>query len=128
MTSHEVTSVLRSSSCVKVTHRETEGTNLEQNVVGGKEEVEGTFDEIVFACDADAAVKLLGKGASWLEKKALGNVKVSVTADSFRRLQVEHRLTFTLRIIVPIRRFNYPLRRRVHEQVLHDELFSRSTI
>lgn len=77
LTSHEVTSVLRSSSCVKVTYRQTEGTNLEQNVVGGKEEVEGTFDEIVFACDADAAVKLLGKGASWLEKKALGNVKVS---------------------------------------------------
>ncbi|KAG8961509.1 hypothetical protein FRC03_005307 [Tulasnella sp. 419] len=34
-----------------------------------------TFDELILACDADAALKILGKQASWKEKQVLGSVK-----------------------------------------------------
>ncbi|KZS98303.1 FAD/NAD-P-binding domain-containing protein, partial [Sistotremastrum niveocremeum HHB9708] len=34
-----------------------------------------SFDEIILACDADSALKLLGKTATWKEKKVLGSVK-----------------------------------------------------
>ena len=47
----------------------------------GSETVE--FDEMIMAIDADSAVKVLGKQASWKERKILGNVKyfwdISVT-------------------------------------------------
>ena len=33
------------------------------------------FDELILAIDADSALKLLGKEASWMEKRVLGNVK-----------------------------------------------------
>ncbi|KAI0743733.1 FAD/NAD(P)-binding domain-containing protein [Daedaleopsis nitida] len=35
----------------------------------------GVFDELILALDADSALKLLGKEASWKEKRVLGNVK-----------------------------------------------------
>ncbi|CDZ98452.1 hypothetical protein [Phaffia rhodozyma] len=41
----------------------------------GEDEGTEAFDEIVFACDADAALKILGKQATWREKFVLGNVK-----------------------------------------------------
>ena len=51
--------------------------------VPGEGEREDTFDEIIFAVDADSALKILGKQASWKERKILGNVKyfydISVT-------------------------------------------------
>lgn len=34
-----------------------------------------SFDEIVFACDADTALKILGKCATWRERNVLGSVK-----------------------------------------------------
>ena len=33
------------------------------------------FDELVLAVDADEALKLLGKEATWRERRVLGNVK-----------------------------------------------------
>ncbi|KAI0745541.1 FAD/NAD-P-binding domain-containing protein [Earliella scabrosa] len=33
------------------------------------------FDELILAIDADSALKLLGKQASWMEKRVLGSVK-----------------------------------------------------
>lgn len=33
------------------------------------------FDELILAIDADSCLKLLGKQASWMEKRVLGNVK-----------------------------------------------------
>ena len=33
------------------------------------------FDEVVLACDAETALKLLGEGASFMERKVLGNVR-----------------------------------------------------
>lgn len=42
-----------------------------------------SFDEIIFAADADSCLKILGNKATWLERKVLGNVKyfydISVT-------------------------------------------------
>lgn len=34
------------------------------------------FDEVIFACDADTALKVLGESATFMERKILGNVKV----------------------------------------------------
>lgn len=66
----------RSKGAIEVWSRPTKGTNNDQEVVNpGEEDVE-TFDEIVFCTDADAALKILGNDASWLEKRVLGNVKV----------------------------------------------------
>ena len=52
----------------------------------GDESAEGetlTFDELILAADADSSLKILGKEASWMERKVLGNVKyfydVSIT-------------------------------------------------
>ncbi|KAM0786595.1 hypothetical protein ACM66B_002049 [Microbotryomycetes sp. NB124-2] len=70
---HEVTSVKRRKN-VTVRVRETEGTNNDQQVVGPKDEREEVFDEIIFAGDASATLKILGDDASWLERKVLGNV------------------------------------------------------
>ncbi|KZT08371.1 FAD/NAD-P-binding domain-containing protein [Laetiporus sulphureus 93-53] len=36
---------------------------------------EASFDEIILAVDADSCLHLLGKQATWLERKVLGNVK-----------------------------------------------------
>ena len=33
------------------------------------------FDELILAVDADSALKLLGKEATWIERRVLGNVK-----------------------------------------------------
>ncbi|KAM0750661.1 nucleotide-binding domain-containing protein [Meredithblackwellia eburnea MCA 4105] len=80
--SHEVTSIQRSSSShksekpVKVWARKVSKVDLGQMVVDPEEEeVVGEFDELIFATDADAALKILGHGASWFESKVLGNVK-----------------------------------------------------
>lgn len=76
LTSHELLSIDRTKTEVKVQYRACEGTNLDQEVFGGsKEIIEASFDEIILCCDANASLKLLGTGATWLEKKALGNVK-----------------------------------------------------
>lgn len=59
--------------------RNVAGKNNDQEVDGpSPEELSDQFDELIMACDADACVKILGKEASWLERKVLGNVKVSL--------------------------------------------------
>ncbi|RNA42037.1 flavincontaining amine [Brachionus plicatilis] len=50
------------------------------------------FDEVVFACDAETCLRLLGKnGASFMERKVLGNVKyyddITVTHEDFDYMQ-----------------------------------------
>lgn len=49
----------------------------------GEGEREESFDEVIFAVDADSALKILGNQATWKERKILGNVKyfydISVT-------------------------------------------------
>ena len=88
-TSHEVTSIERnprdlksSGGGVRIRYRATQGVGLDQMVVDAASEIEvGVWDEVIMCCDADASLKLLGKDATYLEKKILGNVKV-------RRLQL----------------------------------------
>lgn len=80
VTNREVTRVLRGSKAtngsVKAWSRPTRGTNNDQGVVDPGEEVVEIFDELVVCTDADAALKLLGDDATWMEKRILGNVKV----------------------------------------------------
>jgi len=77
ITKREVTQVRRRRNGVEVWSRPTRGTNNTQEVVApGQEQVE-VFDELVLCCDADAALHILGDDASWLERRILGNVKVS---------------------------------------------------
>lgn len=75
-TNHEVTAVKRTSKQVDLTFREVEEVDLGQQIVGPKEEQQEVFDELIMCADADAVLKILGKDASWMERKALGNVKV----------------------------------------------------
>ena len=85
-TSHDVTSIERnprdlksSGGGVRIRYRSTEGVGLDQMVVEPSTEVQvGVWDEVIMCCDADASLKLLGSDATWLEKKILGNVKVSL--------------------------------------------------
>lgn len=43
---------------------------------GESDELEtAVFDELIMATDADATLKILGKSASWMERKVLGSVK-----------------------------------------------------
>jgi predicted NAD/FAD-binding protein len=92
VTNHEVTRVQRSSrerGGVEAWSRPTQGTDNNQNVVDPGEEAYETYDEIVFCTDADAALKILGNGATWLEKRVLGNVKVrqvNLTPNDERRI------------------------------------------
>ncbi|KAF8648107.1 hypothetical protein AX16_006404 [Volvariella volvacea WC 439] len=101
----EVTRIQRSSSSkskrgsVRVWSRITKGTNDEQGVVDpAGEEVEETFDEVIFCTDADAALKVLGEDATFLERRILGNVKylwdITVTHGDLgymkKYYQVEH--------------------------------------
>lgn len=80
---HEVTHVKRSKAGVQLTYRKVEGVDAGQLVVGPGQEVTERFDEMIMATDADAALKILGKDASWLERKVLGNVKVRLTRVHF---------------------------------------------
>lgn len=41
------------------------------------QELMNTFGGLIMACDVDAYLKSLGKGASWEEREVLGNLKVS---------------------------------------------------
>ncbi|EKM78905.1 hypothetical protein AGABI1DRAFT_129177 [Agaricus bisporus var. burnettii JB137-S8] len=77
ITCREVTRARRSSKGVYVWSCSTQGTDNSQSVVEPGREKKEFFDEIVFCCDADAALQILGNDATWLEKKILGNVKVT---------------------------------------------------
>ncbi|KAG8710726.1 hypothetical protein FRC11_004189 [Ceratobasidium sp. 423] len=54
----------------------SEGGVVVEYAKGEGEELESeTFDELVMATDADAALKILGKSATWVERQVLGSVK-----------------------------------------------------
>lgn len=69
---HEVTRVIsrtaKKNGPVQIEYKAADG-GLEANV-----EV-ATFDELILAVDADAALKLLKSEATWMEKRVLGGVK-----------------------------------------------------
>jgi predicted NAD/FAD-binding protein len=79
VTNREVTHVRRLSKNkggVEAWSRSTRGTDNNQVVIDPGEEVMETYDELVICTDADAALKMLGNDATWLERRILGNVKV----------------------------------------------------
>ncbi|KIM34211.1 hypothetical protein M408DRAFT_325676 [Serendipita vermifera MAFF 305830] len=79
----QVVSVHREHDGVTVTTQSVKNSNIlhEGEILGTTQELR--FDEIIFACDADTALKVLGNEATFMERKVLGNVKylydVSVT-------------------------------------------------
>lgn len=77
---HEVTLVKRAKDCVTVQWQSIDHVDGEGVSRGIGDAGEAHYDEIVFCCDADTCLKLLGKSAMWMEKKVLGNVKVSAAA------------------------------------------------
>ncbi|KAJ8501616.1 hypothetical protein ONZ45_g12095 [Pleurotus djamor] len=86
---------------VQISIRTTKGTNNDQEVVGAGPETEYTevFDHIIIACDADNALKVLGKDASWMERKVLGNVKylwdITVTHNDLEYMEKYYRVRFS---------------------------------
>jgi len=72
--------------------------------IGGAGEAD--FDEIVFCCDADTCLKLLGKNATWMEKKVLGNSRLE---RHFSTRQFAYRQS-----LVPVGCFHYLLRQRLY--------------
>ena len=80
---HEVTLVKRTKDNVTVQWQLIERVDEEGVSRGIGDTGETNFDEVVFCCDADTCLKLLGKGATWMEKKVLGNVKVSTAISLF---------------------------------------------
>ena len=73
LTGRQVLSVSRSRNEVTVRSRTVEGVDTNQEVKNpSDEELSDTFDELILACDAANALKILGRGATWLERKVLG--------------------------------------------------------
>ncbi|KAJ1303778.1 hypothetical protein OPQ81_008201 [Rhizoctonia solani] len=65
--------------------------------VGGELESE-TFDELVMATDADTALKILGKSATWMERQVLGSVKylydVTITHNDLEYMNKHYETSF----------------------------------
>ncbi|KAF9534035.1 FAD/NAD-P-binding domain-containing protein [Crepidotus variabilis] len=100
--SREVTHIKRHSNSsnargsVEVWSRPTKGTGNDQMVIEPGEEEKEEFDEIIICTDGDAALKILGDDASWLEKKILGNViylwDITVTHNDIAYMEKYYRL------------------------------------
>lgn len=94
----QATAVKRAKDKVTVTIQSVKNANTlrEGEILGPETEME--FDEIVFACDADTALTILGTNATVMEKKVLGNVKylydVSVTHCDREYMEKYYRLQF----------------------------------
>ena len=82
---HEVTLVKRTKDNVTLQWRLIDHVDEEGASRGIGDAGEADFDEVVFCCDADTCLKLLGESATWMERKVLGNVKVSMTMFLFDR-------------------------------------------
>ncbi|UZJ56751.1 hypothetical protein CBS101457_006071 [Exobasidium rhododendri] len=89
----EVSSIERNTKAARV-----KGGNVLATIKGG-ERVE-VFDEVIFACDADSALKILeaGSGPTWKEKKILGNVlykwDVTVTHNDYDYMCKHYQMTY----------------------------------
>lgn len=76
--------------------------DLEGNVLSGdaSDVREESFDEVIMACDADSALKILnaGSGATWREKKVLGNVlykwDITVTHNDMDYMKKHYQMTY----------------------------------
>ena len=72
----QVVSVHRKPDGVVVTVQSVKNFNTlhDGEILGETQDL--CFDEIIFGCDADTTLKILGQEATFMERKALGNVKV----------------------------------------------------
>ncbi|SCZ96502.1 BZ3500_MvSof-1268-A1-R1_Chr8-2g10241 [Microbotryum saponariae] len=97
--SHEVTGIKRSSKGVEINYRQTKGTDNGQQVVDPGPEQEDKFDDVIICTDADATLKILGQGASWIERKVLGNVKylwdITITHSDLEYMQKHYNVTYS---------------------------------
>ncbi len=88
--------LVRSRLCDK------EGKPLEEGKGGGAGMREEVFDELIMACDADSALKILqapgSSGATWKEKKVLGNVlykwDTTITHHDYDYMQKYYQMTY----------------------------------
>ncbi|PWN21575.1 nucleotide-binding domain-containing protein [Microstroma glucosiphilum] len=93
-TSREVFEIYRGTNEAK-----QKGGNIlaKSRIADVREEV---FDELIMACDADSALKILqaGSGPSWKEKKVLGNVKykwdITVTHNDMDYMKKHYQMTY----------------------------------
>lgn len=72
----QAVSVKRQKKGVTITIQLVKNSNTlhEGEILGSLSQME--FDDVIFACDADTALKILGDSSTFLERKILGNVKV----------------------------------------------------
>jgi predicted NAD/FAD-binding protein len=72
----QAVSVVRKKAGVTVSVQAVQNSNTlhENETLGDTRQLD--FDEIIMACDADTALKILGTEATFMEKRVLGNVKV----------------------------------------------------
>lgn len=88
----EVNSIERNTKAAK-----SKGGNILATIKGDRQE---SFDEVVFACDADSVLKILkaGSGPTWKEKKVLGNVlykwDVTVTHHDYDYMCKHYQMTY----------------------------------
>ncbi|KAJ8606851.1 hypothetical protein MRB53_040661 [Persea americana] len=88
----EVNSIERNTKAARA-----KGGNILATVKGTRQE---SFDEVIFACDADSVLKILeaGSGPSWKEKKVLGNVlykwDVTVTHHDWDYMCKHYQMTY----------------------------------
>ncbi|CAF0908811.1 unnamed protein product [Brachionus calyciflorus] len=85
--------ILENSKCQKYFNRSVETiTRGSRILITDNKGIQEEFDELIFACDAETCLKLLGKnGASFMERKVLGNVKyyndITVTHEDYDYMQ-----------------------------------------
>ncbi|KAF8321731.1 FAD/NAD-P-binding domain-containing protein [Clavulina sp. PMI_390] len=73
---HSVTYKLGCEVTSIVSRSKKGGVVLEYKAsLDGRDITTETFDKLVMACDADSALKILGKASTWRERKVLGSVK-----------------------------------------------------
>ncbi|VDC07912.1 unnamed protein product [Peniophora sp. CBMAI 1063] len=78
--------------------RKTNAVTLEYKSPDSDSLTRETFDELILACDADTSLKLLGKEASWMERRVLGSVKylydVTITHDDLAYMKRHYEVQF----------------------------------
>lgn len=89
----EVKSIERNTKVAK-----QKGGNVIATV--GEKDREEIFDEVIFACDADSALKILqaGSGPTWKERRVLGNVlykwDITVTHHDFEYMKKHYQMEY----------------------------------
>ena len=104
-TAREVTDIQRGTKAARqagghvlVTSRRV-GQDGKPLTTGDEEERTESFDELILACDADTSLRLLGKGASWRERKILGSVAykwdITTTHNDVEYMRKHYELDYT---------------------------------